>query len=73
MLDDDSVTVHLNLSDHQAQHLLSLFDRESVSAFLQAGEKGLQAFGEFQVGLLIGEMGLEGLHLGGGRVLPAGS
>ena len=71
MLDDDPVAVDLNLSHNQPQHLLSLLDGESPSTFLQASEEDLEAFGELQVCLLLGELGFEGLQLGGGGILPA--
>jgi hypothetical protein len=53
-----------DLPDEQAQHPLPLGDRGGVGAVAQPCQEALQGLGELQVGLLVDELGVEGVELG---------
>ena len=65
MADDHTVGADEDLLDQQPQHPLTLGDRGGRGAVAQPAEEALQVLGELEGGLLVDQLGLERVELGG--------
>ncbi|MET7727671.1 hypothetical protein, partial [Streptomyces mirabilis] len=57
MLDGDPVGANPDFFDHRAQDALSVEDRAGPGALAQPRQEPFQVLGEFEVGLLVDELG----------------
>jgi retron-type reverse transcriptase len=69
VVDDHSVGTNEHLLDQQPQHPLALGDRGGRGGMAQPAEEALQVLGELEGGLLVDQLRLERVELGGQGVL----
>jgi hypothetical protein len=61
--DGDLLRSDKDVFDEEPQDALALWDIGAAGAGSQLGEESFQVIGEFEVGLLIGELGVQGIEL----------
>jgi hypothetical protein len=61
--DDDAVGSDEDFADDGAQHTLAVLDAGVVGAFAQPGEEAVEVLGEFEVGVVVDELGVERVDL----------
>ncbi|MEY9912828.1 hypothetical protein ABIA35_009095 [Catenulispora sp. MAP12-49] len=72
MSDDDARRADADFLDHGSKDALAFGDRGGPRGFVKPGQEALQVFGELEVGLLVDELGGQGLQLVV-QVLPSGA
>ncbi|MDX3762508.1 hypothetical protein ACWDBO_45735 [Streptomyces mirabilis] len=63
MPDGELVGADTDFLDHRAQDALTFEDRGGPGALTQPGQEALQVLGEPEVGLLVDELGGQGVRL----------
>ena len=61
--DGDLLRADKDVLDEEPQDALALWDAGAAGAGSQLGEESFQVIGEFEVGVLVGELGVQGIEL----------
>jgi hypothetical protein len=61
--DGDLLRADKDVFDEEPQDALALWDTGATGAGSQLGEESFQVVGELEVGLLVGELGVQGIEL----------
>ena len=62
--DGDFLRADEDVFDEEPQDALAFWDAGAAGAGPQLGEESFEVIGEFEVGLLVGELGVQGLRAG---------
>ncbi|ROO59796.1 hypothetical protein EDC02_1633 [Micromonospora sp. Llam0] len=63
MSDGDLLGSDEDVLDEQSQDVLAFFDFGSVGPVAELGEEAFEVVGEFEVGVAVGGLGVEGVDL----------